>query len=234
MAKTTSQNFDELKSLDTESLSNPILYNGLSYEAASPDDCVLFAGPARWTDGSGNFEIIGLVQDFNVASGARVAQLPGIGTRRKMPQRGSAVTSIDMSRVYLKVGNLLKVLYNQQISALTDQDVSLMKDKATKDMSGAVGNNSAALVALMDLDSDLFYVPIGFGFVIRNRARQQIGIGYLESALVESWNFRLAAGGDMAIVEQVRLSGDRCRTIEGKLVSNDLHKVLTKIHELNA
>ena len=126
----------------------------------------------------------------------------------------------------------MKVLYNQHLGKITGGDSSTMKDPPTKDFTDIASNPNKA-VALFDLDSDLFYVPIGFGFVIRDRARDMLGIGYLESALIESWNLRLTAGGDMAVAEQVRLNGDRCLTIEGALTGADLHNLLQRIRLLS-
>jgi hypothetical protein len=174
-----------------------------SYEAAHPDDTILLAGVARRDvsrpnpNGLGSMLAIGQVQSFTTSSGVQLIPVQGIGSGRCFFLRGKAQTTWQMQKLILNGRNLLRSLYHN--ASVAGIPVHQLDDPA------ATAENSQFWI---NLDSELYYIPFGLGFIMRTKAHSLIMSIYLELCMINSYSTAIMQGQPM-IAESVTGMCDR-------------------------
>lgn len=176
--------------------------------AAHPDNTLVFAGPPRWSDPGVDGESIidrllplGMLQQvgFNQAIGI----VPGmaIGSARKFFLDGPSNNTVTLTRLLMNGRNILRALMTNAVRAGIDP---------TKlDAKAATVNNS---VFFINLDSELFKVPLGLGFVFKDKLHDWIGAVYLENGRIQTHGLGWAPAQPM-IMENVQLVFDNVEPI---------------------
>ena len=180
-----------------------MLDNG-SYDAAHPDDTLILAGPARrnmarTTGGGRTMKALGMFQSFSMQTQAPVQAFMAIGSARSFFLRGKSQSSWSVRRVLMNGYNLLRALYHNAVEAGVPLDQ--FDDPAAPE-------NNPASQFVINLDSELFYIPFGFGLTMRSKSRTLVGGCYLELCMINAWGAELGAGQAM-ILESVSGFCDR-------------------------
>lgn len=174
--------------------------------AAHPDTTLVFAGPSRWSGGAspdGQTNIIdkllplGMMQQVNIQQALGIVPAMAIGSARKFYLDGPTNNALTIARLLLNGRNLLRALATNAIQA--GVNVKML------DAAAATINNGAFLV---NLDSEIFKVPVGFGAVFYDRTHHWIGSVYLEHARIQTYGLGWAPGQPM-IMENVQMVFDR-------------------------
>lgn len=164
------------------------------YEAAHPDDTLVLAGPARRNVASPDVGsakgtlAIGMLQAFSVNSQASVQPMMAIGSGRSFFLRGKSQSSWNMSRVMFNGRNILRTL--SHCAVMSGINADQFDDPA------ALENNPRSQF-FINLDSELYYIPMGIGVVIRAKDHNLIAAMYLEVCVITSWGWAVAAGQSM-------------------------------------
>lgn len=188
-----------------------------AYTAAHPDDSLILAGPARFAtfgnalagdgtrDGNNIASLlaIGGLQAFQVQSSKPTQQQMAIGSGRSFPLTGKSQTQWSMTRLVLNGRNLFRVLYHNAVAG--GVDVSKFDDPAAATQHSNV---------FLNMDSELFAVPVGIAVFIRNKTREHIMSFYLECCMSSSWGLGLQAGGS-SLSEPVSGFCDRVVPFDG-------------------
>lgn len=163
-----------------------------AYDAAHPDNTLLLAGPARkgivqpGRSSPRTLMALGVFQNFGVQTQAPVMPVMAIGSGRSFFLRGKSQSSWTVQRAMLNGRNLLRALYHNAVEA--GVDVSKFDDPAAL---------SATSQYFMNLDSELYYIPLGLALVMRTKAHAVVASCYLELCMVSSYGVSIAAGQSM-------------------------------------
>ena len=172
-----------------------------AYSAAHPDDTLVLAGPARKTsamkDGGAMLLAVGMLQAVNFTQTKPTQPMMAIGSGRSFYVSGKAQTQWTMGRLFVNGRNLLRVLYHNAVAGgvkpeLFD-DVAVDTDKPQY---------------FINLDSELFLVPMGLGSVFRDKTHNYIGGFYAELCMITSYAIGWNAGQNL-ILENVSGLSDR-------------------------
>ena len=180
--------------------------------SAHPDDTLILAGPARYAGGSastggdvGTFQEkllpIGMVQAFSANLTKPTQPIMAIGSGRNFYVSGKSQGAAQIARLFVNGRNLLRVLYTNAVQA--GLDVSRFNDPAALFQTGGASN-----AYFMNLDSELFLIPIGLACYFRDKIHNKLGAFYLELCMINSYNVAFNAGQNM-IMENVSLLFDR-------------------------
>ena len=182
------------------------LMENSAFTAAHPDDTLVLAGPARFGDSGLSTQDfvdrllpIGSMMNFTMAANAPVQPLTSIGSGRTFFVRGKGNITFSIGRLFVNGRNLLRVLYTEAIQQ--GLNIQNMDDPA---MAGP--SNTEQYV--VNLDSELFYIPFGMACLFRDKARKPIGAFYIELAMLNTYNLGIASGQAM-IMENVNGVADR-------------------------
>lgn len=182
------------------------LMDNSAFTSAHPDDTLVLAGPARRHVSAGDSTSfassllpLGMIQNFSIGQQVPVQPMMSIGSGRSFYSRSKAQTSWTASRMFVNGRNLLRALYTQAVQA--GIDVSSFDDPVTDPSSP-----NAQFFA--NLDSELFYVPIGLAVLFRDKVHNQIAAVYLELCMISGWNIGFTAGQSF-IAESVNGLADR-------------------------
>lgn len=183
---------------------------------AHPDDTLLLAGPARrgvistGVGGKRTLRALGMAQSFSLSSQASVMPLMAIGSGRSFFLRGKSQSQWTMSRVLMNGRNLLRALYHTAVQAGIRP--SRFDDAA------ALESTQYPSQFFINLDSELFYIPIGMAMVMRTKAHALVGACYAELMMISSWGIQVQSGQAM-IAESVQ---GLCDRVVAYLPSDDL------------
>lgn len=176
--------------------------------SAHPDNTLVFAGPPRWSDPDNPENSIidellplGMLQQvgFNQAIGI----VPGmaIGSARKFWLDGPSNNTVTLARLICNGRNLLR--------ALMTNAIRMGIDPQKLDAKAANEQNS---VFYINLDSELFKIPLGLGFVMKDKLHDWIGAVYLENGRIQTHGFGWASAQPM-ILENANLIFDNVEPI---------------------
>ena len=181
-----------------------------AYTAGHPDDTLLLAGPPRKVSGSSPSDIehattgssslmaIGLVQGFQIASQKPTQMMQSIGSGRGFFVSGKSTTTWRIGRLFANGRNLLRALYHSAVaSGLPVQNFD----------DSPVARDYRDLYYI-NLDSELYYIPVGLGAIYKDKIGDLIGAVYLELAMIQSYGIGFNAGQGM-IMEDVNGFCDR-------------------------
>ena len=178
------------------------MLDNAAYTAAHPDDTLLLAGPCRRANlkdgGAQSLLALGMMQSFQMSQTKPTQPMMAIGSGRLFYTSGKAQTSWTMGRILMNGRNLLRALYHSARSAGIDP--SRFDDPAC--------SPSGSQQFYLNLDSELYLIPIGLGAVIRDKSHGYVGGGYLELCCINSYSLAIAAGQNMAL-ESVTGLADR-------------------------
>lgn len=161
-----------------------------AFDAAHPDDTLFYAGPARkgvlqpGRSGPRSLMALGMFQSFGLQSSAPLMPMMAIGSARSFTLRGKSQTNFTIQRALMSGRNLLRALYHNAVET-PGLDVSLFDDPA------ALSRNSGFFT---NLDSELFYIPIGIGLTLRTKSRTVVGGCYLELGMLNTYGLSVQAG----------------------------------------
>ena len=171
-----------------------------AYSAAHPDDTLVLAGPARKSslkNGVENLLAIGMLQAVNFTQTKPTQPMMAIGSGRSFYVSGKAQTQWTMGRLFVNGRNLLRVLYHNAVAGGINP--AMFDDVATD-----VGNTQY----FINLDSELFLVPMGLGSVFRDKTHNYVGGFYAELCMITSYAIGWNAGQNL-ILENVSGLSDR-------------------------
>ena len=185
------------------------LMDNSAFTAAHPNNTLLMAGPARFTntasakDSPGETLLpIGMVQNMSVQQQRPVQPMQAVGSSRSFFVAGKSSISFNMSRLMVNGRNLLRALYTQAVQSKID--VSKFDEPPVR----SDGNEKFFL----NLDSELFYIPIGLAVLFRSVSHDTVGAFYIELAMLNSWSVQFSAGQAM-VMENVSGLADRIKPI---------------------
>ena len=185
------------------------LMDNAAFTAAHPNNTMVLAGPARFTNAltednslGDNMLPVGMVQNMQVNQQRQVRPMQAIGSARTYFTASKSRVSFNISRLMVNGRNLLRALYTQAVT--NNIDLSMFGDEPVRQ------SNSEQY--FLNLDSELFYIPIGLAVLYRSVAHDAVGAFYVELAMINSWNVSTQAGQSM-IMENVSGFADRVRPI---------------------
>jgi hypothetical protein len=183
------------------------LMDNASYTSAHPDDTLVLAGPPRFSDvqlqattGWDSLLPIGMMQTFQLTSQKPTQPLMAIGSGRSFFVSGKSQTTWRIGRLFCNGRNLLRVLYHNVAAA--GINIQNMDDPPVP------GTGNALTPFYINLDSELFYIPFGLGVIFRDKAKDNLGAGYLELSMLNTYTMGFTAGQNM-IMEDVGGMCDR-------------------------
>lgn len=196
-----------------------------AYTAAHPDDTLVLAGPARSPEYdeqqstlNDKLLAIGHLQSVQFAQQKPTNPVMAIGSGRTFFVSGKAQGSVTIGRLFVNGRNLMRVLYHN--ARRTDLDVSKMDDRPA---------NRKESQFYINLDSELYLIPIGLGTLFRDKIHQHIGGFYAELSMVTSYGIGFNAGQNM-IMEQTNLVFDRLLPFfEEQVIAYDFSSELTTL-----
>lgn len=193
------------------------LMDNAAFTAAHPNNTLVLAGPARYPnimsqsmddeqagDIGDNLLPIGMLQNMQVQQQRQVQPMQALGSARTYFTAGKSNISFNMSRLLINGRNLLRALYSQ--AAQNTDNINLMNFGESPVRSDDTEQ------FFLNLDSELFYIPIGLAVLFRSVAHNTVGAFYIELAMFNSWNVGFQAGQNM-IMENVSGFADRIRPI---------------------
>jgi hypothetical protein len=183
------------------------LMDNASYTSAHPDDTLVLAGPPRFSDvqlqattGWDSLLPIGMMQTFQLTSQKPTQPLMAIGSGRSFFVSGKSQTTWRIGRLFCNGRNLLRVLYHN----VAAENVPIQNfDDPPVPLAG-----SALTPFYINLDSELFYIPFGLAVIFRDKAKDNLGAGYLELSMLNTYTMGFTAGQNM-IMEDVGGMCDR-------------------------
>jgi hypothetical protein len=161
------------------------LLDNSTYDAANPDDTLILAGPARKgvvqvdRRSSRSLMALGMFQSISFQSAAQIQPAMAIGSGRSFFLRGKSQTNWNISRVMMNGRNLLRALYHGAVEA-----------------------------GIINLDSELFYIPFGLAVIIRTKSHTLVAGIYIELCLIGSYSNQITAGQPM-LMENINGVADR-------------------------
>lgn len=177
------------------------IMDNAAYTAAHPDDTLVLAGPARRSalvqGGAASLLAIGMLQAVNFTQTKPTQPMMAIGSGRSFYVSGKSQTQWTMGRLFVNGRNLLRVLYHNAVAGGIDP--SLFDDVAT---------DPTKPQYFINLDSELFLIPMGLGAVIRDKTHGYVGGFYAELCMITSYALGWSAGQSL-ILENVSGLSDR-------------------------
>lgn len=176
-----------------------------SFTAAHPDDTLVLAGPPRRDSAtaanaisqSNSVLAIGMLQNVQFTSQKPTQPLMAIGSGRNFFVSGKSQTQWNIGRLFVNGRNLNRVLYHHAMAG--GLDPTAFDDPA------AFNQNDQYLI---NLDSELFYIPFGMGTLFKNKVHDKIGGFYAELCMVTTYAIGFSAGQNL-ILENVTGLTDR-------------------------
>lgn len=182
------------------------LMDDSGYTAAHPNNTLILAGPARFpagvTDPGSQLLPLGMLQNINVAQQRPVQPMMALGSGRSFFTMGKGQVSFGMSRLSVNGRNLLRALYTQAIQS--GLDVAAFDERPVR--------TSRDEQAYFNLDSELFYIPIGFAVLMRSVSHDPVAAFYVENAVISSIQTGFGAGQNM-IIDSISGIADRIKPI---------------------
>jgi hypothetical protein len=176
-----------------------------SYTSAHPDDTLVLAGPPRFssvmqdaTAGWQSLLAIGMVTSFQFGSQKPTQPMQAIGSGRSYFVSSKSMTSWRIGRLFCNGRNLLRVLYHNAVSG--GVPVENFDDSP-------VANNSSDMY-FINLDSELYYIPMGVGIIFKDKIGNLLGAVYMELSMIQSYGVGFNAGQAM-VMEDVSAVCDR-------------------------
>jgi len=176
--------------------------------SAHPDNTLVFAGPPRWSDPDNAGESIidtllplGMLQQVGFNQSIGIVPGMAIGSGRKFWLDGPSSNTVTLARLICNGRNLLR--------ALMTNAIRMGIDPQKLDSKAANVQNS---VFYINLDSELFKIPIGLGFVMKDKLHDWIGAAYLENGRIQTHGFGWASAQPM-ILENANLVFDNVEPI---------------------
>ena len=142
-----------------------------------------------------------MLQSISVQQSRQVTPGMAIGSGRLFMIAGRTQTQISVQRLFAKGRNLQRALV-RGLKAIGDEDMSTAFNP--EEPANAPGNPGA----VFNLDSELMKIPFGMAVMFRNKAGHDIGSFYLESCMIQSYQFQVQAGQNV-ILEDVSMICDR-------------------------
>lgn len=179
------------------------------YSAAHPDDVLVLAGPPRLdsiqpgaTNGVGSLLALGQLQSVQMSSQLPTQPTKSIGSTRKFFLKDTAMNQLNLARLVMNGRNLTRAVYHSAVEAGIDVgDESVIGTPAS--YSGR--DNQQFWV---NLDSPIYRLPVGLGFLLKDRGGTSIGGMYCEVCHMQSWQLAFASG-QSAVVENCSFLYDR-------------------------
>lgn len=175
--------------------------------SAHPDDTLILAGPPRLgsaetplgnsTEFMARLLPLGVMQSFSVMFQKPTQPVMAIGSGRNFFVSGKSQGNAQIARLVVNGRNLLRALYTSAVQA--GLQVDQFDDPA------AISKTAKFFI---NLDSELFYIPIGLGVMFRDKIHQSIGAFYMELCMINSYAIAFNAGQNM-ILENVSILFDR-------------------------
>lgn len=186
------------------------IMDNAAYTAAHPDDTLVMAGPPRvplpktgttsaGTDKSLQKQLlaIGHLQTVQFQQQKPTQPVMAIGSGRSFFVSGKAQGQATLGRLFVNGRNLLRVL--QHNARQHDLPVQDMDDRAA---------NRYKSQFYVNLDSELYLIPMGLGVIFRDKVHDLLGGFYTELVMITSYAIAFSAGQNM-ILEQSNLVFDR-------------------------
>ena len=197
-----------------------------AFTAAHPDDCLVLAGPARFSpDATQDFlsRLLPLGMMLNMAINVAVPSqpVPTLGSGRTFGVRGKAQYTFSMSRLLVNAPNVLRAVHTTSVQA--GLAVDKFDDPAATTPIASFWTN---------LDSEQYYIPFGLYVIFADKSRGTIGAVALEHVHLTGYNVGVQAGQAM-IMENLTGWADRMRPlpIDDLLGANSARPTATVIRD---
>lgn len=186
------------------------LMDNAAFTAAHPNNTLVLAGPSRisFNDSvnGANFADkmlpIGMVQNMSVGQQRPLQPMQALGSARTFFTAGKSQVQFQIGRLMVNGRNLLRAMYTQAVAS--GLDVSKFGEMPVRK------DNDEQF--FLNLDSELFYIPIGLAILFRSVAGDPVGAFYMELCMLNSYQIGVQAG-QSAILESVSGMADRIKPI---------------------
>ena len=175
-----------------------------AYTAAHPDDTLVMAGPPRTPGPDAKAQAIadqllaiGHLQQVQFTQQKPTQPVMAIGSGRTFFVSGKAQSQCTLGRLFVNGRNMLRVLNHNAVAG--GIDVTTMDDRPARQSNRQY---------YINLDSELYLIPLGLGALFRDKTHNTIGGFYAELALITTYAVGLTAGQNM-VLEQTNLVFDR-------------------------
>ncbi|TXH14410.1 MAG: hypothetical protein E6R03_09305 [Hyphomicrobiaceae bacterium] len=163
------------------------LMDNAAYTAAHPETTLVLAGPSRFSqikDPSTDLMPLGITTSFAYQIQKPTQMNMAIGSGRSFPTSGKSQIGVSLQRMMLNGRNLPRALYTHAVrNGLAYQNFDgppVAKDREEQ--------------FFMDLDSELYYIPVGLCILFRSKAHDMIGGVYFELFMFNSLQVQVAVG----------------------------------------
>jgi len=181
------------------------MMDNAAYTAAHPDDTLVMAGPSRKAalvgEGIQNLLAIGMLQAVSFSSTKPTQPMMAIGSGRSFYVSGKSQTQWQMGRLFVNGRNMLRVLYHNAIQGG-------INPSRFDDVASEKNNGFGAQKYFINLDSELYLVPMGLGCVFRDKTHGYCGGFWAELCMITSYAIAWNAGQNL-ILENVSGMADR-------------------------
>lgn len=184
------------------------LMDNAAFTAAHPNNTLVMAGPCRQPENIAEACLpMGGVQNFNLGAQVPLQPMMMLGSGRMFYLRNKGSISFNLGRLWVHGRSILRALYTSAVvNGLQVQNFDEI----------AVSSNSqdaASEVFWGNLDSELFYIPIGLAVFVRSVSKTPVAAFYMEHCMLNSWATGWAAGQPM-ILENITGMCDRIRPLK--------------------
>jgi hypothetical protein len=181
------------------------------YSSAHPDDILVVAGPPRLdsvnlgaTSGVGSLLAVGQLQQASLSAQIPVQMSKALGSTRKFFLKDTAMYQIMIARLVMNGRNLVRALYHSAVEAGID-----VGDPAEIGTPASYSGRENQQF-WVNFDSPIYRLPVGLGFLMRDRGGSHIGGIYCEVTHLQSWQLAFSSG-QSAVVENCSFMCDTMR-----------------------
>jgi hypothetical protein len=151
---------------------------------------------------------VGVLQNIQLSQTKPTQPFMSIGSGRTFFLSGKAAGQMRVTRFLCNGRNLVRVLYHNAIEVGINP--AEFDDPAVSAVTA--GGNYQFMV---NLDSELFLIPMGLAIIFHDKAHNPIGAVYAELCMITSWVINVAAGQNF-IMEDVTIMFDRLLPFDAK------------------
>lgn len=163
------------------------LMDNAAYTSAHPETTLLLAGPARFNqvkDPSTDLLPLGIITSFQYQIQKPTQMNMAIGSGRSFPSSGKSQIGVSMQRMMVDGRNLMRAAYSQAVRS----------GLAYQNFDGPPVHKDREEQFFLDMDSELYYIPVGLCVLFRSKAHDLIGAVYFELFMFNSLSVQVAVG----------------------------------------
>ena len=162
------------------------LMDNAAYTAAHPESTLVLAGPPRFNQVKDASDLLplGILSQFALQIQKPTQMNLALGSGRSFPTSGKSQIGVSMQRMMLNGRNLVRAVYTQAVKS----------GLALENFDAPPVSSSRDEQFYFDMDSELFYLPVGLCILIRSKAHDAVAGIYIELFMFNSLQVQVAVG----------------------------------------